>query len=248
MVYFLTRTDKITRAPPPARENAMVYVAPMTVTPKPQSQPPKPQVAKVPPPPRQKTAVAKVQPPTRPKLETFVPPVVAPTRVLPPPPTEDMASLVEQRRKQRADSQPQNSQPAEESEADRAMRVAKANIAGAQGKNSGDDRNDSGGVFSITNQTYHSADVKFRGWNGNFKRRWLQQVTVEQGSEIDLETAIVKKMIELIRKEKPGDFIWESQRLGRNVPLSARPEDQKELEAFLLKEFFPNYRPPVGRR
>lgn len=252
LVFFLLRTDKVTKAPPPARENAMVYVAPMSVLPPTPKTPPMPktpptpkptQVAKSRPAPAKaapKVAVTRPQPP---KLEVFTPPVKALTP--PPPQVQSMEEMIAARRAARGETQPQ-SQP-EESENDRAMRVAKANIAAAQGKNSGDDRNDSGGVFSITNQTYHSADVKFRGWNGNFKRRWLQQITVEQGSEKDLETAIVKKMIELIRKEKPGDFVWESQRLGRNVNLSARPEDQAELEAFLIKEFFPNYKPTPGR-
>ncbi len=253
LAYFLFKTDKVTKAPPPAHESAMVYISPKAITEKPQiqptkpqTQPPKPKVAKVrpPTPPRTRTATAAVTPPKQ-RQEVIVPPVVAPSRPLTPAPAQDMQTMIAEARQRRADAQPQQeTQPAEESENDRAMRVAKANIAAAQGKNSGNDRNDSGGVFSIVNQTYHSADVKFRGWNGNFKRRWLQQVTVEQGSEIDLETAIVKKMIELIRKEKPGDFVWESQRLGRNVNLSARPADQKELEAFLLKEFFPNYQPP----
>ena len=45
-------------------------------------------------------------------------------------------------------------------------------------------------------------------------------------------------MIELIRTHYPGDFSWESRRLGRVVTLSARPQDSQELEAFLKKEFF----------
>ena len=84
--------------------------------------------------------------------------------------------------------------------------------------------------------------MKFRGWNPNFKRRWLQQVTVEQGTEPDIETAIVNKMIELIRKEKTGDFEWDSHRLQRVVTMSARPKDTAELQAFLFKEMFPEYK------
>ena len=95
------------------------------------------------------------------------------------------------------------------------------------------------------NKTFHSADLKFRGWNPNFKRRWLQQLTVEKGAEVDVETAIVKKMIELIRKEKTGDFEWDSHRLQRVVTMSARPQDTAELQAFLFKEMFPEYRRPA---
>lgn len=46
-------------------------------------------------------------------------------------------------------------------------------------------------------------------------------------------------MIEIIREQKPGDFVWESHRLHRNVTMSARPEDTAQLETFLMKEFYP---------
>ncbi|MES2151132.1 MAG: hypothetical protein V4508_15235 [Pseudomonadota bacterium] len=154
-------------------------------------------------------------------------------------PEVDMSAAIEARRKARG--QAQSDQPAEESEADRGNRIARANIAAANGRTQGDDRNETGGVFSLSNKTFHSADLKFRGWNPNFKRRWLQQVAVEQGGEVDIETAIVKKMIELIRKEKTGDFEWDSHRLQRVVTLSARVQDTAELQTFLFKEMFPQY-------
>ena len=251
--YYLMRPADLKPIPPPTRESAMVYIAPLAEKPQPQpAKQPTPEVAKAkppPPPPRSKQAIAKNTPRKQPKLETFVPPVVARVPVPPPAPAQarpapapavDMSDMIAARQKARADSQPQP--VTEESENDRAMRVAKANIASAQGRNAGADREDSGGVFSIINQTSFSAEIKFRGWNGNFKRNWLKQERVEIGAEQDIETAIVKKMIELIRKEKPGDFVWESRRLGRNVPLNAKPEFEAELRAFLIQEFFPAYR------
>ena len=45
-------------------------------------------------------------------------------------------------------------------------------------------------------------------------------------------------MIAIIREREPGDFVWVSHRLGRNVNLSARPGDQAGLEDFLMQEFF----------
>jgi hypothetical protein len=45
-------------------------------------------------------------------------------------------------------------------------------------------------------------------------------------------------MITLIREHYDGNFNWESQRLGRSVVQSARPEDNAGLEAFLMMEFF----------
>ena len=152
----------------------------------------------------------------------------------------DMAAYIEKRRQARG---ARSEQPAEESDAQRGMRSALANIAAINGRG-GQDPNETGGVFSVTNKSFSHADLKFRGWNPNFKRRWLTAVSVERGSDPDIETAIVKKMIELIRKEKTGDFEWDSHRLNKVVTLSARPQDTKELTDFLYKEMFPEYKPP----
>jgi hypothetical protein len=151
------------------------------------------------------------------------------------PPEVDMQAYIEARRKQRGAPEP--SQATEESDEAKGMRNAMANIAAANNRGR-DDSNETGGIFSISNRTFHSMDLKFRGWNPSFKRRWLTQLTVEQGSEPDLETAVVKKMIELIRKEKTGDFEWDSHRLGKVVTMSARVQDTAELQAFLMKEMF----------
>ncbi|MGO4475635.1 hypothetical protein AB4Z32_05210 [Massilia sp. 2TAF26] len=152
----------------------------------------------------------------------------------------DMAAYIEKRRQARG---ARSEQPAEESDAQRGMRNALANVAAINGRG-GQDPNETGGVFSVTNKSFSHADLKFRGWNPNFKRRWLTAVSVERGSDPDIETAIVKKMIELIRKEKTGDFEWDSHRLNKVVTLSARPQDTKELMDFLFKEMFPDYKPP----
>jgi hypothetical protein len=69
---------------------------------------------------------------------------------------------------------------------------------------------------------------------------------VEVGADPDIETAVVRKMIEVIRKEKPGEFEWDSQRLGRTIKMNAAKPYQAELEAFLLKEIFPEYRRARG--
>jgi type IV secretory pathway VirB10-like protein len=172
------------------------------------------------------------EPPKPPKPETIDP-------------AEDMSARIAAR--QRARGQDTSQQQGEESAADRGNRIARENIAAANGRSKGDDRNETGGVFSITNKSFTGAQLKFRGWNPNFKRRWLQQVDVELGTERDIETAIVKKMIELIRKEKTGDFEWDSHRLQRIVKMSARVEDTAELQAFLYQEMFPAYRPPRTR-
>jgi type IV secretory pathway VirB10-like protein len=254
-IYFLQPNPE-RHAKPPERA-AMVWVAPLPAgkpKPTPQAQAPRPTVKPVKP--------VKTVKPTRPQrveIKRLPNPITTPQETpvevaekeepkkveKPAPPEMDMAAAIAARRAQRGTPAPSDT-PAAESDDARANRIAKANIASANGKSRGDDNNDSGGVFSLSNRTFHSADLKFRGWNPNFKRRWLTSVTVEQGSNPDLETAIVAKMIELIRKEKTGDFEWDSHRLQRVVTLSARPADTAALQAFLLKEMFPEYKSPRG--
>ena len=55
-------------------------------------------------------------------------------------------------------------------------------------------------------------------------------IEVDAGPDGDVELAIVRRMIALIREHYTGDFNWESQRLGRVVVLSAAPADNAELE------------------
>jgi hypothetical protein len=239
LYYLLAPTPKQTHSAPP-KGGQMVYIAPLPEK-APKKQPEKKtEVAKAskPPPPRKQTASKDTPAAVRPKLETYVPPVQA---TMTPPPEQDMAEMIAKRRAAREANNPQPAPPTPvESENDRALRIAKGNIAGAQGRSGGADKDDTGGIFSV-NKSFHSADVKFRGWNTNFKRNWTQQLHVEQGAERDIETAVVKEMVKVIRKEKPGDFEWDSRRLGKVVHLSARKEDEEELIAFLLKEMFPEY-------
>ncbi|WP_426115675.1 hypothetical protein [Massilia sp. PWRC2] len=247
-IYFL-QPNRERHAPPPAGAT-MVYIAPLPVG-KPKKTPPQQQAPKKAPKTRPTPVSKPVQIQRLPNTITLPneKPVelvkeAPPTPVKESPPQEtDMQAYIEARRKARGAKDPSDA-PGEESENAKATRVAMANIAAANGRSHGDDRNESGGVFSITNKTFNRAEVKFRGWNPNFKRRWLQQVTVEQGTEPDIETAIINKMIELIRKEKTGDFEWDSHRLQRVVTMSARPKDTSELQAFLFKEMFPEYKAP----
>jgi type IV secretory pathway VirB10-like protein len=247
IAIYLFQPKKTEKHAPPPAGGTMVYVAPLPPgKPKPkaqQQQAPK-KTPKTPSPPVQIKRLPNTI--TLPK-EKPVEVVKAEPKPVTPPAEPDLQSYIEARRKARGAPSPSD-QPAEESEDARANRIAMANIAAANGRSRGDDRNETGGVFSISNKTFHSADLKFRGWNPNFKRRWLTQLTVEQGTEVDVETAIVKKMIELIRKEKTGEFQWDSQRLQRVVTMSARPQDTAELQAFLFKEMFPDYRPGPGAR
>jgi hypothetical protein len=238
---------------PPKSGEAIVWLPPL--------QPSKP-TPKTPTPPSPKAAKAAKPAPSKPRPapprvtqvkrlpDTITLPKEKPVEDSPKPPKEvtkvdpeitDMQAYIDAKRKARG--APAQSEPAEESQSAKGMRNALANIGAINGR-AGQDPNETGGVFSVSNKTFNSADVRFRGWNPNFKRRWLTAVTVERGSDPDIETAIVKKMIELIRKEKTGDFEWDSHRLNRVVTLSARQQDTQELMDFLYKEMFPEYRPP----
>jgi len=94
------------------------------------------------------------------------------------------------------------------------------------------------GIFQIVNMSMHSAQFTFRGWTTSRNNSHLELIEVEAGPNEDIQRAIVKKMIALIRRYYKGDFDFESQRLGRVVSLSARIEDTAGLEDFLMREFF----------
>lgn len=94
------------------------------------------------------------------------------------------------------------------------------------------------GIFQIMSIESRRAAFSFRGWTNDSSNARREYVQVEIGNNSSIEIAIVRRMIELIRRHYQGNFNWESQRLDRTVVLSARVEDNEGLEAFMLKEFF----------
>ncbi|RNF30837.1 hypothetical protein NM04_10360 [Massilia aurea] len=257
LLWFYEPKEQEQRTARPASEDQgdsqVVYVAPLRETSPNEAAPrPTPRPLPAPPIPRveQERIIVQRLPDTItvPDERPAPPAPPQPQRQQPPtevPPDMDMAAYVKAQRERRG--APTGAEvPAQESDAARGTRNALANIAAINGRGT-DDSNETGGIFSVSNKTFNTMDLKFRGWNPSFKRRWLTAVTVEQGSERDIETAVIKKMIELIRREKKGDFEWDSHRLGRVVKLSARPQDTDQLVEFLYKEMFPDYRPIPGR-
>jgi hypothetical protein len=105
----------------------------------------------------------------------------------------------------------------------------------------GDDRN-GGGIFRIERMGYDAAEFYFFGWNTDIRRNSKQLIEVRKGDNPDIRIAVVRRMIAIIRDREPEDFVWVSQRLGRNVTLSARQSDNAGLEDFLMQEFFDNPR------
>jgi hypothetical protein len=94
------------------------------------------------------------------------------------------------------------------------------------------------GIFYIKEIQLRHAQFAFKGWKNNINQARLEVIDVHANPNETIERAIVKKMILIIRREYSGDFNWESHLLGRVVVLSAKLEDNAELEEFLIREFF----------
>ena len=198
-------------------------------TPKPaKSQPEKKQQQKSPPAQSKPTAA------TRPQVVS--PPTVSPVAA---PVYEDTMAQIAAARAKRQASQPatetSQAQPESsgQSENDIAMARIKANIAGAVYSKKG-----TNGVFQILHKGVQTGRFSFRGWTNSPNDSYRQTFEVDAGIGGNVELAMVRKMIDLIREHYKGDFNWESQRLGRVVVMSARPADTAQLETFLMREMF----------
>jgi hypothetical protein len=209
-------------------------------TPAVQARPARPAPKKRPAPPPPPRAAA---PPRSPAATRPAPPPApaSPTPDNAPPPS-DMAEMVAAARApRRAAGIPAPGERAnEEGARPRGDVVARANIAHSLAQASG--RSGAGGIFHITHKGVRNAEFLFRGWDNDSRAGVRELVEVDAGPNGNVEDAIVRKMIEIIRRHQPGDFNWNSHRLGRVVVLSARREDNAGLEDFLKKEFFDSLR------
>jgi hypothetical protein len=110
--------------------------------------------------------------------------------------------------------------------------------------NLGNDPRNGGGLFEIKRLGSDDAEFMFYGWNKEIKRRVPQMIEVKRGTNGNIQIAMVRRMIAIIRDYEDGDFAWESRRLSRVITLSARASDNGELEAFMMKEFFDTFGTP----
>ncbi len=163
-------------------------------------------------------------------------PAPAPAPV-PPAPPMDMLAMVNARRERRRAAEAarmgSGSPYALPDETDDSALAAINRNLDSLGRDDG-----TGGVFQILTKGTYTAMFAFNGWQADSRRHWREVIEVRAGPGGDIERAIVRRMIELIRTHYAGDFNWESRRLGRVVVLSARPEDSAGLEDFLIREFF----------
>jgi len=101
------------------------------------------------------------------------------------------------------------------------------------------------GIFEVTSLSGRHASFAFRGWTSDYSNSRREYFEVEASTGEDVRLAVIKRMIKLIRQHYQGDFSWDSQRMGRVITMSARPEDNAALENFMMREIFsPNYRSP----
>jgi hypothetical protein len=216
----------------------------------------------VPPPPPAPPPQPKPESPSLPaatlaRQEPVAPPAppAAPKRapVESPPPAQpelqgDLSAYIEARRRARGESSPPAADdrpwegspagnPRQEDDIARRDRVVAQNLGLDRGPTVGYDPKGGGGIFEMQYVARDSAAFLYFGWHRDIKRNARQLIEVERGNNTDIRIAVVRRMIALIRSEVIGDFMWVSQRHG-NVALSSRPEDNAELEQFLMREFF----------
>lgn len=155
---------------------------------------------------------------------------------------EDLAAYIEARRRSREPAVPPApaAQPAPraESEQERQDREAATRLGLNRTPTFGTNKNLGGGTFQVRSVGIERAELAFYGWNKFINRISLQVFEVPRGSHPSTQLAVVRKIIEIIREQESGTFLWESLRLRRDLTLSARPADNAALEAFMMEEFF----------
>jgi hypothetical protein len=228
---------------------------PVAVPRKRPAQPPKPAPKHAPPPviAQRAPAPATIEqppvlpaPPTAPATQPRPAPPVATPPPMPAPPAQDLASYVEAQRRARGEASDPSpgANASAESEIARRDRIVAANLGLNRTPSFGTDVRNAGGLFQITELNYDDARFYFFGFDKAIGRNARQLIEVRRGSEPDIRIAIVRKMIAIIRESIDGDFVWVSQRLGHGVTLSSRAADNAGLEAFILRDIFPDARLP----
>lgn len=215
------------------------------------SPPPPPAAAPAPPargkpkPPPPMTAPRSASRPRSPALErpavAEVPPLPPPAPTKPAPPAADLSSYIAAQRRARGEATPYDPTvpaPPAQKPADPRDQIVASNLGLDRTPTFGDSAKPGGGIFQVRRVGYDDAEFLFFGWNRDIRRNSAQVIEVRKGSNSNMQIAVVRRMIEIIRENSDGDFLWISHRLDRELTLSARPEDTAGLEDFLMQEFF----------
>ncbi len=216
-------------APPPA-------VRPKAAPPPPKIKPP-PVIALDKPKPEQPPAFTvpapKAEEPPAPAAQA-APPQITPQ---PPPSEPDLAAYVEARRRARGEV-PSDGPSSDVERANRgALNSALLKQPVPTTFASPKPRNGYGS-FEIRRRGIDYAEFMFKGWNENFRRDGLELIEVRLGNHGNIDLAVVRSIIAVIRRTESGDFTWVSRRLGRSLTLSARTRDNAGLEEFMMQEFY----------
>jgi hypothetical protein len=215
----------------------------LTAPPTPVPIPPAPEL------PREVVALPKPARAPRPTAPKEPPPMVAltaparpvPVPVLPTPPTPatprppaegDLWSYMQARRRERGESEA----PAIDAPKAQPNASLAANLPAAATSVATPDPNRGGGIFEIKRMDYDDAAFLFFGWNAEMGRKTPQLIEVRKGNNADMQIAVVRKMISIIREYSKEDFVWRSH--NRDITLSARLSDNAALESFLMHDFF----------
>ncbi|HEY7787865.1 MAG TPA: hypothetical protein VIF33_05005 [Casimicrobiaceae bacterium] len=163
---------------------------------------------------------------------------------MPPAPATDLAAYVDARRRERGETSTPSPASAvngaAESDLERRDRIVASNLGLNRTPTFGRDARNAGGMFEITELGYDDAQFYFLGYDKDIARTAKQLIEVRKGENSDIRIAVVRKMIAIIRENVTGDFTWVSRRLGRQVRLSARPDDNAGLEDFIMRDVFPD--------
>jgi hypothetical protein len=188
-----------------------------------------------------------MQPSVPPPVIALKPPApsVATPKPVRPAAEGDLSSYIEAKRRARAEQQaaasvasPQAA-PAPEDEGARRDRIAAANLALPPAQAFGYDPKRRGGAFQLRRVGVDDAEFIFFGWDKNVGRSRPQMFEVRRGDNPDIQLAVVRRIIAIIREFEQGDFRWHSSRTSSSVILSARASDNAQLEQFMMEEFFP---------
>ena len=215
--------------PPPAvrppRVPAAPRAQPQAKPPSPTAKaPPEPVIALTKPPPLQPSFTVPAQPPPKP----------APQAATPPPAESDLSAYIAARKRSRGEE-------VTAADSDNTQRGAQNSVAAKSAPtiNFGEKPpTPSGGLFQMRRRGYDYAEFVFYGWNTSFGRNVPQLIEVRKGDASDIDLAVVRKIIAIIRDHERGDFTWYSKRSGKTLTLSARARDNSGLEDFMMQEFY----------
>jgi hypothetical protein len=163
----------------------------------------------------------------------------SPTAITQAPPEMDMSTMLNAARERRRSSEDsaarENAAARAAEQGPSANEIAQANIDFQARKA----RGPGNGMFELLSKGPRIAQYSFFWASAGSSRKTRRTITVDAGLNGDVEKAIINSMIELIRSDVSKDyFLYESDKLGRTVTLSARIEDTVGLRNFLLREFF----------